>query len=72
MVKQSPAIINTGHPKINTQVDASCNVLCVVSHICFLAIVNHFVQISCVCVKCVVFYNTPSADTTGEDPSGKS
>lgn len=24
-----PAIINIGHPKIKTKVDASCNVLCI-------------------------------------------
>lgn len=53
MIKQSPANINTGHPKIKTQVDASCNVLYSIS----CSVFRHCkafcaVQSVCVC-KCV-------------------
>lgn len=45
------AIINTGHPKIKTKVDASCNVLSLTIPINFVVIV-----LSCVgmCLNCVV------------------
>ena len=33
--KDPPVIINNGQPKINTKVDASCNVLCIM-HVIFV------------------------------------
>ncbi|KAM7382428.1 hypothetical protein PAMP_002156 [Pampus punctatissimus] len=33
-----PAIINTGHPKIKTKVDTSCNALCIVCHVYFVVV----------------------------------
>lgn len=56
-VKNDPAaIINTGHPKIKTKVDASCNVFCIAAHIYFVVRAKHCVYLSCVgmCLKCVV------------------
>lgn len=52
-VKQSPAVINTAHPKIKTQVDASCNVLYSISYLVISyckALIWTESRIVCVCV----------------------
>lgn len=74
-----PAIINSGYPKIKTDVDAACNVFCIGSFICCVGIIKHTVfQVCfksiqvCLCNMYGLPYNISRAVTTGEAPSGKS
>lgn len=70
--KDPPVIINNGQPKINTRVDASCNVLCM-SYLFYGIVGTLYVLQFCGYVSEMSGpYNIPSADTTGEAPSGKS
>lgn len=50
VVKQSPAFINTAHPQMKTQVDASCNVSYSVSYSVFNFQLNWIQLCMCLCV----------------------